>query len=199
MKTLFCTITLTQASLSSCSTNLQCLTGVQEVFLDGTFKCCPKFFAQLYTLHGYKSGNYVPLLYMLLPGKAKNVYRQAFEIIVEKCSDIGINFSPSVFHIVVPSGEKRTNNGPEAFHRHFNATIKTPHPNIGQFLDFILKLQTTTYIKIRCIDQPAVIRREHREKSEHAVATYSKFQSGDIELRQYMAVMGHSFQAVTNL
>ena len=36
---------------------------------------------------------------MLLHGKAENVYRQAFEIILHKCSDIGIYFSPSVFHI----------------------------------------------------------------------------------------------------
>ena len=85
----------------SCSTNLQCLAGVQEVFMDGTFKCCPKCFAQLYTLHGYKSGNYVPLLYMLLPGKAEDVYRQAFEIIVEKCSDIGITFHQVYFTLTL--------------------------------------------------------------------------------------------------
>ena len=293
----------------SCNTNLQCLADVSDVFMDGTFKCCPKFFAQLYTVHGYNNGNYVPLLYMLLPGRSENVYRQAFEIIITKCSDSGLTFSPSVFHIdfesavikvvkqmfpnaqlqlcrfhlgqswyrhiqeyhlaqdyksktpigkwlhltfglhflppaqvgsafadiimhempenhenctkyadyltetyidvdstfpphlwaEVPSVEKRTNNGPEAFHRHFNATIKTPHPNIGQFLDFILKLQTTTYIKIRWIDQPATMRREHREKMEAAVDTHARFQSGELDLRHYMAAMGHSFQAVTNL
>ena len=30
----------------------------KEIFIDGTFKCCPKFFEQLYTMHGYSNGHY---------------------------------------------------------------------------------------------------------------------------------------------
>ena len=34
----------------SCGTNLESVcTKTQEVFIDGTFKCCPKFFRQRYT------------------------------------------------------------------------------------------------------------------------------------------------------
>jgi predicted ATP-dependent endonuclease of OLD family len=38
--------------------NLECLCSVDEIFMDGTFRCCPKFFPQLYTIPGYKKGNY---------------------------------------------------------------------------------------------------------------------------------------------
>ena len=27
---------------------------ISDIFMDGTFKCCPKYFEQLYTLHGFK-------------------------------------------------------------------------------------------------------------------------------------------------
>jgi hypothetical protein len=40
---------------------------VDNIFIDGTFKCCPKHFHQLYSIHDYKNGNYVPLLFVLLP------------------------------------------------------------------------------------------------------------------------------------
>ena len=33
-----------------------------EIFGDGTFKYCPRYFYQLYTLHGYKNGRYVAIL-----------------------------------------------------------------------------------------------------------------------------------------
>jgi hypothetical protein len=35
---------------------------MDELFIDGTVKCCPRYFCQLYTIHGLKNGNYVPLL-----------------------------------------------------------------------------------------------------------------------------------------
>ena len=37
----------------SCLSNLKFLVNsVEEIFIDGTFKCCPKYFYQLYTIHG---------------------------------------------------------------------------------------------------------------------------------------------------
>jgi hypothetical protein len=50
----------------SCTSNLRVLcTQVKEIFIDGTFKCCPKFFEQLYTIHGYSNGHYIPLVFAL--------------------------------------------------------------------------------------------------------------------------------------
>ena len=38
----------------TCHRNIECFCDVDEIFMDGTFKCCPKFFQQMYTIHGYK-------------------------------------------------------------------------------------------------------------------------------------------------
>ena len=57
----------------SCLSNLKFLVNsVEEIFFDGTFKCCPKYFYQLYTIHGLRNGHFIPLVYMyaLLPGKS---------------------------------------------------------------------------------------------------------------------------------
>jgi len=36
-------------AIFSCTSNLECLAkNVQDVFVDGTFKCCPKYFFQMY-------------------------------------------------------------------------------------------------------------------------------------------------------
>jgi hypothetical protein len=40
----------------SCYTNLNFLCSVETWYMDGTFQYCAKYFYQLYTIHGYKSG-----------------------------------------------------------------------------------------------------------------------------------------------
>jgi hypothetical protein len=47
---------------------------MDELFIDGTFKCCPRYLCQLYTIHGLKNGNYVPLVFCLLPSKTEMCY-----------------------------------------------------------------------------------------------------------------------------
>jgi len=69
----------------TCCLNLECLCSVNELFIDGTFRCCPKFLTQLYTIHGYKNGNYIPLVFILSP--------------VHLCSENGSAFAPSVVHV----------------------------------------------------------------------------------------------------
>ena len=242
-----------------CETNLKflCLES-EDVFADGTFRFCPKYFEQLYTIHGFKNGHYIPLVFCLLPGKSGDVYRKMFSLLREYCSkhNILMNFTSihvdfeERMHVVVkevfpdivikgcrfhlgqswwhkiqslglakdykksdsdvtkwlhhffglaflspdevsdcfaddlirdmpndkkveafadyvleyyvddiakfppvvwaetPSETRRTNNGPEAFHRHYNDQFYSSHPSMFVFLDQIVKLQTTTYIKL---------------------------------------------------
>ena len=40
---------------------------------------------------------------------------------------------------------KRTNNGPETFHSHFNEQFYSAHPPIYVFIDVLLKQQTKLY------------------------------------------------------
>ncbi|CAG2206186.1 unnamed protein product [Mytilus edulis] len=83
----------------TCTTNLECLCYVEEIFMDGTFKFCPKFFNQLYTIHGFKNGNYIPLVFILLTGKSEEIYHHCFTKLVELCNDRNLTLKPKTVHV----------------------------------------------------------------------------------------------------
>ena len=61
----------------STAINVACLCNdVEDLFINGTFKCCPRYFYQLYTIRGGKNGNYVPLVFAILPAKKRSVTRR---------------------------------------------------------------------------------------------------------------------------
>lgn len=45
----------------SCKTNLKHMSRCERLFMDGTFKYCPKHFLQIFTVHGHCNGHYIPL------------------------------------------------------------------------------------------------------------------------------------------
>lgn len=63
----------------SCTKNLGCLCFVTDLFIDGTFKCCAKFFHQLYSIHGLQKGHYVPLVFTLLSDKMQTTYKYMWD------------------------------------------------------------------------------------------------------------------------
>ena len=48
---------------------------------DGTFKCCPKIFAQLFTIHSQDGTFSVPRVFALLPSKTEETYTRVFSIL----------------------------------------------------------------------------------------------------------------------
>jgi len=78
----------------SCSTNLKFLTSVDNVYMDGTFDYCTRFFMQMFTIHGFQNGHYVPLIFCLLQNKLTSSYIFALRSICEKCKDMNLIFSP---------------------------------------------------------------------------------------------------------
>jgi len=58
----------------SCEKNLNTLNTVNTIYVDGTFKYCPKFFLQLFTICGLSNGHYIPLVYFLLHNKECESY-----------------------------------------------------------------------------------------------------------------------------
>lgn len=48
---------------------------------DGTFKTVPHLFTQLYSIHGHVDGKSVPLVFALLPGKTKKLYKKLMSVI----------------------------------------------------------------------------------------------------------------------
>lgn len=57
--------------------NLRYLQQCKVVLMDGTFKSSPSLFYQLFTIHGYRNGHYVPLVFCLLPNKEERTYEAA--------------------------------------------------------------------------------------------------------------------------
>ena len=67
--------------------NLRFLCQDVHLFAEGTFQYCPKYFYQLYTIHAFKDGQYVPCVFFLLPDKIEETkYRNMFQNLVECCT-----------------------------------------------------------------------------------------------------------------
>jgi len=47
--------------------NIKALCDVNKIYVDGTFKSCPKNFTQLFTIHGLKNDVYLPLVFFYCP------------------------------------------------------------------------------------------------------------------------------------
>jgi hypothetical protein len=70
-----------------------------EIFADGTFKCCPKYFSQLYTFHGFRNGHYIPLVCCLLPSKSGECYRKMFTLLQECCQKFNLSLEIETIHL----------------------------------------------------------------------------------------------------
>jgi hypothetical protein len=82
----------------SCRTNLTFLSKLDTIYVDRTFRCCPKFFTQLFTIHGLQNDHYIPLVFFLLPNKSVSSYSDAFRRIVEECAKLNLKFSPETIY-----------------------------------------------------------------------------------------------------
>jgi len=69
------------------------------VYMDGTFTYRVKHFLQLFTIHGYFDGHYIPLCFCVLRDKNVTSNVDCFKIINEICSSYEFVFEPN--HIVI--------------------------------------------------------------------------------------------------
>ena len=71
----------------TCATNLLqlCDDAVEHVLVDGTFGYCPKHFAQLYTIHIYRAGHYIPVAHIALTGKSEPQYYMMWTLLEYLC------------------------------------------------------------------------------------------------------------------
>ena len=86
-------------------------------------------------------------------------------------------FPPTLWSSLPSLNAKRKTNGAESFHAHYNEQFYAAHPTIFIFLDVLSKIQTTTYVKVRTIHMPAVIRRSEMEKFSNLMDQYSNLQA----------------------
>lgn len=79
----------------SCISNLIFLCTCDVIYLDGTFTYCTKYFKQLFTLHGYKNGHYVPSVFCLINNKTVIAYESCFKQIINVCKNHNLQLKPA--------------------------------------------------------------------------------------------------------
>ena len=93
---------------------------------DGTFKCCPALFYQLYTVHCVLNGHTIPLVYKLLKRKTKELYLRALNELKEinpclQPSQITIDFEIACLLAFEELFPKVSIKGKYIFRPHFNS------------------------------------------------------------------------------
>ena len=76
----------------------------QHIFMDGTFATSSDLFYQLFTIQGKVLKTIIPLLYVFLVSKTKDIYKKMFEIIKELCVQKGYSWKPSLITTDFESG-----------------------------------------------------------------------------------------------
>jgi hypothetical protein len=105
--------------LFSTQENLRALHQSDHWYADGTFKCAPSLFTQLFSIHGVISGSTHPLVHGLLPNKREATYTRFLTALNELGSNAQLQFQPksiltdfeksslNSFEEVFPTAEKR--------------------------------------------------------------------------------------------
>jgi hypothetical protein len=108
------------------------------------------------------------------------------------------HFPPTVW-AEEPSETKRTNNGAESFHAHFNEQFYIHHPTIFIFIDVLTKIEATTYIKIRAIDNVAIVNRKEKQKIDFLIDMFNQNQSGNCTRFNFVKSVSYRFRARTDI
>ena len=107
-------------------------------------------------------------------------------------------FPPTVW-AEEPSETKRTNNGAESFHAHFNEQFYIHHPTIFIFIGVLTKIQATTYIKIRAIDNVAIVNRKEKQKINFLIDMFNRKQSGNCARFNFVKSVSYRFRARSDI
>ena len=99
--------------------NLMQLSSCSTIYMDGTFKCCPSLFTQLFSIHGNYKGIIIPLVYVLLSSKTSATYYELFNVLRFHVSRLGIVLNPSIIISDFESGLI------EAVHQQFPNVLHT--------------------------------------------------------------------------
>ena len=64
----------------------------------------PQLFYQLYTIHGYLCGRFLPLVYCSIFGKSKDIYGEIFDVVLQHLSQypksITIDFEKAIENVL---------------------------------------------------------------------------------------------------
>ena len=124
-------------------------------------------FEQLHTIHGYSNGHYIPLVFTYLVSKSEDPRCTSFaDYILENYIVPDSRFPPTLWSSLPSLNAKRTTNGAESFHAHYNEKCYAAHPTI-------------------------FIRRSEMEKLSYLMDQYSELQANEIDRYQFVKAIGY--------
>ena len=91
---------------------------------------------------------------------------------------------------------RRTTNGCESFHSHFNALFNSTHPNIFSFLQELKRYQLRVYIYIRTLDTVVPMPAKEQSKIDFVRAQHQKMVIGAISRKAYLKSIGLRLRAM---
>ncbi|KAK3756441.1 hypothetical protein RRG08_040346 [Elysia crispata] len=146
---------------------LNFLSSVTDIYADGTFKYCARYFYQLYTIHGLQDGISWLKLFFGLPALPPSAVGPCFadilfpripddpraslfsDYIVSTYIDEFSEFPPVIW--ASDNIRSRTTNACESFHFHFSKYFNCPHPNIFVFIEAVDEEMKKSTLKIRAV------------------------------------------------
>ncbi|KAL4134744.1 hypothetical protein QTP88_006463 [Uroleucon formosanum] len=134
-----------------------------------------------------------------------------FELVSDCLDEVGLEFSDYVLENYIkpncifptnvwakePSINKRTTNGPESFHRTFNAQFYSTHPPIYFVIEALKEMQAETNIKISTIKKnlSEAIPTKDVQKIDHVIKLYDQFKI-DCNVLNFLSETGYRFQKI---
>lgn len=104
-----------------------------HIYCDGTFKCAPKPFLQIYSIHGEVENIVKPLAYALLPNKKKSTYKILFQLLKTTIPKMQVNVFTSDFEEAAVRSVTATfpNAQIKGCYFHFKKAIKKKSRDLG--------------------------------------------------------------------
>lgn len=79
--------------------NLRYLCSSSAIFMDGTFKCAPRLFRQLYTLHAVVFNEVFPLIYIVTLNQTTETYLKILRVLRNHAETLNLSFTPQHIHV----------------------------------------------------------------------------------------------------
>lgn len=75
------------------------LCSTKQMYADGTFYTCPRFFYQMYTFFSFNNGVYAPCVFFLLPNKTRQTYERMMRILLQSFEQTESDIASEIIHI----------------------------------------------------------------------------------------------------
>ena len=101
---------------------------------------------------------------------------------------------PPILWAEEPSEKRRTNNRCESFHCHYNEQFYSHHPS-----SIIMKIQVTTYIRMRTLTVHAPLSKVEREKQRILFEKFELYKDNENTRCEFIKSIGYKFRARTDI